>query len=107
MRPRPTLYKPLGSLRFAPARLSTSLPPLSFQSLTNCLRFATLSELLSFQAITNCPICNSFVLITIRNAGGWGWSPHSAGVKVILELRHQPGRYDHTGSHANSFSRAS
>src|SRR2546425_11498752 len=53
-RPRPTLYKPLASVRLAPARSSTSLPSLSFQSLTNC------------------PICKPFVLIFIQNAGGVG-----------------------------------
>ena len=56
-RPRPTLYKPLESIRLAPARLSTSLPFLSFQSLTNC------------------PICKPFVLTFIQHAGGVG-VPH-------------------------------
>ena len=56
-RPRPTLDKPLESVRLAPARSSTSLPSLSFQSLTNC------------------PICKPFVLIFIQNAGGVG-VPH-------------------------------
>ncbi len=53
-RPRPTLYKPLASVRLAPARLSSSLPFLSFQSLTNC------------------PICKPFVLTFIQHAGGVG-----------------------------------
>src|SRR5712691_4815900 len=57
MCPRPTLYKPLESVRLAPARLSSSLPFLSFQSLTNC------------------PICKPFVLTFIQNAGGVG-VPH-------------------------------
>src|SRR3989442_10568533 len=56
-RPRPTRYKPLESVRLAPARLSTCLPFLSFQSLTNC------------------PICKPFVLTFIQNAGGVG-VPH-------------------------------
>jgi len=56
-RPRPTLDKPLESVRLALARLSTSLPSLSFQSLTNC------------------PICKPFVLTFIQNAGGVG-VPH-------------------------------
>ena len=34
MRPRPTLYQPLESVCLAPVRLSTSLPFVSFQSLT-------------------------------------------------------------------------
>ena len=53
-RPRPTLDKPVESVRLAPARLSSSLPFLSFQSLTNC------------------PICKPFVLTFIQNAGGVG-----------------------------------
>ena len=53
-RPRPTLDKPLESVRLAPARSSTSLPSLSFQSLTNC------------------PICKPFVLTFIQHAGGVG-----------------------------------
>src|SRR2546428_13938786 len=54
MCPRRTPYKPLASVRLAPARSSTSLPSLSFQSLTNW------------------PICKPFVLIFIQNAGGVG-----------------------------------
>src|SRR5713101_4424682 len=50
---------------------SPFLPPLSFQSLTNCPRFATHSEPLSFQPITNCSICKSFVLIMIQQYPGW------------------------------------
>ncbi len=72
MRPHPTLSKSLGSVCLAPVRSSTNLPSISFQSLTNCLRFATHSEILSFQPITNCPICKSFALITIQHAGGVG-----------------------------------
>src|SRR5260370_33579531 len=56
-RPRPTLDKPLKSVRLAPARSSTSLPSLSFQSLTNC------------------PICKPIVLTFIQHAGGVG-VPH-------------------------------
>ncbi len=56
-RPRPTPYKPVESVRLAPARSSTSLPFLSSQSLTNC------------------PICKPFVLTFIQNAGVWG-VPH-------------------------------
>src|SRR5713226_4002781 len=48
-RPHPT-----ASVRLAPARSSTSLPSLSFQSLTNC------------------PICKPFVLTFIQHAGGVG-----------------------------------
>ncbi len=71
MRPRPTLSKSLGSVCLAPVRSSTNLPSVSFQSLTNCLCFATHSEILSFQPITNCPIFKSFVLITIQQCRGW------------------------------------
>lgn len=41
-----------------------------FQSLTNCLKFATLSEPLYFQRLPTVKFYNSFVLITIQNAGG-------------------------------------
>ena len=43
---------------------------LSFQSLTNRPRFATLSEPLSFQPITTVKFCNLFVLITIQQRRG-------------------------------------
>ncbi len=43
----------------------------SFQSLTNCPRFATHSEPLSFQPIMNCQVRKSFVLITIQQYPGW------------------------------------
>ncbi len=56
-RPRPTLYKPLESVRLAPARLSTCLPFLSFQSLTTVKFY------------------NSFILTFIQHAGGVG-VPH-------------------------------
>src|SRR5713226_1593270 len=59
-RPRPTLCKPLESVCLAPARVSTSLPFLSFQSLTNC------------------PICKPFVLTFIQDAGGVG------GITAVL-----------------------
>ncbi len=75
MRPRPTLSKPPASVCLAPVRSSTYLPSLSFQSFTNCPRFATHSEPLSFQPITNCPVCKSFVLITIQQCRGVGGSP--------------------------------
>jgi hypothetical protein len=90
MRPRPPLFKPLGSVRLAPAHLSTSLPSLSFQSLTNCPRFATHSEPSSFQSITNCPICKPFVLITIRNAGGVGGGPDKHLFKKDFNSRIPP-----------------
>src|SRR6266436_3316878 len=57
MCPRRTPYKPLESVRLALARLASSLPFLSFQSLTNC------------------PICKPFVLTFIQHAGGVG-VPH-------------------------------
>ena len=57
MRPRPTPYKPVESVCLALARLASSLPFLSFQSLTNC------------------PICKPFVLTFIQHAGGVG-VPH-------------------------------
>jgi hypothetical protein len=41
-----------------------------FQRLTNCLRFDTLSEPLYFQPLPTIKFCNSFLLITIRIAGG-------------------------------------
>ncbi len=87
MRPRPPIYQPLGSIGLAPARLSNSLPFLSFQSLTNCPRFATLFQPLSFQPTTNCPICKSFVLITIQQCRGWVGGQQGGGMKVIPELR--------------------
>ena len=71
MRPRPTLSKSPGSVCLAPVRPSTDLPSISFQSLTNCPRFATHSVPLSFQPITDCPVCKSFVLITIQQCRGW------------------------------------
>ncbi|SRR5713226_3566792 len=71
MRPRPTLSKPLGLVCLAPAHLSATLPFVSFQSLTNCPRFATHSEPLSSQPITDCPICKSFALIIIQQCRGW------------------------------------
>src|SRR5579859_7672059 len=42
----------------------------SFQSLTNCLKFATLSEPLCFLSLPTVKFCNSFLLITIQNARG-------------------------------------
>ena len=53
------------------AHSSSTLLLVSFQSLTNCPRFATLSEPLSFQPITHCPICKSFVLILMQQCRGW------------------------------------
>ncbi len=41
--------------------------------------------LVCFHTNPNCPICNPFVLITIRIAGG-GWGPPRRGVKAMLEL---------------------
>jgi hypothetical protein len=68
---------PLPVCSFVP--LTSHVQPLnsafSFQSLTNCPRFATLSEPLSFQPITNCPICKSFALITIQQYRGWVGPP--------------------------------
>ncbi len=89
MRPRPPIYQPLGSIGLAPVRLSSFLPFLSFQSLTNCPRFATLSEPLSFQSITNRPICKPFVLITVQQCRGWVGGQQGGAMKVILELRRQ------------------
>jgi len=48
---------------------SVNLRPLSFQSLTNCPRFATLSVPLSFQSLPTVRFSNPLVLTTIRNAG--------------------------------------
>src|SRR5690348_7099474 len=50
--------------------LSPDSPPLSFQSLTNCPRLATLSETLYFQSLPTIKFCNSFLLITIQIARG-------------------------------------
>src|SRR5579859_698166 len=75
------------------AHLSPDWPPLSFKSLsprsergTNCPRLATLSEPLCFQSLPTIKFCNSFVLITIRIAGGWVGGTNHRGVKVLLEL---------------------
>ena len=48
--------------------------PSNFQQLTNCLKFATLSEPLSSQSLPTVKFCNSFLLITIQIARG-GYSP--------------------------------
>src|SRR5690242_4639113 len=50
-------------------------PPSNFQQLTNCLKFATLFESLSFQSLTTIKFSKSFVLMTIRIARGWVYSP--------------------------------
>ncbi len=42
-----------------------------FQSLANCLKFATHFSLLCFQSLPTIKFSNPLVLITIRNAGGW------------------------------------
>jgi hypothetical protein len=54
------------------ARSSSTLPSLSFQSLTNCPRFVIHSQSLSFQPVTNCPTCRPFVLKLIQHAGDVG-----------------------------------
>ena len=48
-----------------------------FQSLANCLKFATHFLHFSFQSLTTVKSSKPFVLITIRNAGGCGYSPSS------------------------------
>ena len=48
---------------------SSTLPVLSFQSLTNCLKFATLLRALCFQQLPTVKFSKSFVLITIQIAG--------------------------------------
>jgi hypothetical protein len=60
-------------VRQSPHAITSPLPLLSFHSLTNCPRFATHFEPLSFQSITTVKFSKSFVLITTRNAGGWGY----------------------------------
>jgi hypothetical protein len=70
----PRLSRVSGGVSRGPSHphlLVAEFAPSSFQRLTNCLRFVTLSELLCFQAITNCSICKSFVLITIQQYRGW------------------------------------
>ncbi len=82
--PRPA--RPTSSRSFQSPRshLPSPAASLCFQSLTNCLRFATHSEPLSFQPITNCPFCKSFVLKTIQHAGGVGGPSISSKVPYIL-----------------------
>jgi hypothetical protein len=75
------------SLSFQPP--TSNLEPLPFfQSLTHCLRFATLLKPLSYQRLPNCPISNSFVFMFLRTARGVG-GPRRWGVKVLLLLRLQ------------------
>jgi hypothetical protein len=79
------LSSPAARVLTPAACLSSTLPFVSFQSLTNCPRFPTLSEPLSFQPITNCPICKPFVLITIQQYRGWVGG--SRGPNRNLQLR--------------------
>ncbi len=83
-----------GLIRSSTTTPSSDLPSLSFQSLTNCPRFATHFESPSFQRVTNCPICKPFVLITIQQYPGWVGGAGYAEVKVILEL-HESQITDH------------
>src|SRR5258707_3385852 len=72
MCPRPRLCQPRELVWLRHSHLLSSFLIPSFQTLTNCPRFITLSEPLSFQPITNCQICKPFVLMTIQQCRGWG-----------------------------------
>jgi hypothetical protein len=70
-----------------PERSESSLCLTDFQQLTNCLRFDTLSEPLSFQQLPTVKFCNSFLLITIRNArGGYRGRPRRTSSLTLTPL---------------------
>ena len=65
----------------------------NFQQLTNFLRFDKLSEPLCFQSLPTVKFCNSFVLITIRIAGGgYGGSLLTLTSSLTLTLVPRIGR---------------
>jgi len=63
---------------------SPTLPPFSFQSLTNCPSLFAHRQLFYFQQVLNCPFCNHFVLTTIQIAGGWGYPLRSGTSRKTL-----------------------
>src|SRR5690242_10873411 len=77
-----------SSLVSCPAqhRSSSTLPLLSFQSLANCLKSATLLRALCFQQLPTIKFCKPFVLITIQIAGGVPTRLNGIGVSRAREL---------------------
>src|SRR5713101_3962286 len=60
--------------------------PRNHSSLATAFAFFAPCYPACFHTNTNCPICNSFVLITIRIAGGVGGPPY-LGVKASIPRR--------------------
>src|SRR5437762_13296442 len=70
--PSASRFPVLSAFLFLPYAFCFLLCPSCFSLSAFCFALFALSYLFCFQSIPNCPSGNSFVLITIRIAGGGG-----------------------------------
>src|SRR5947207_8462770 len=71
--PSASRFPVLSAFLFLPYAFCFLLCPSCFSLSAFCFALFALSYLFCFQSIPNCPSCNSFVLITMQIAGGWGY----------------------------------